>query len=183
MGEHSHFVQFFRHDEELLESVCGFLGGGLLSGAACVVIATREHQAGLAQRLGELGLDLEAAGEWNQYVVLDAADTLDAILVDGWPDPDRFEAVIAPIIGAAGKRHPRVVAFGEMVSLLSQAGRADAAIELEKLWNALAVRHRFSLFCAYPMHDFDDTANAQAFLDICAQHSGVVEPLRDARDG
>jgi hypothetical protein len=37
-------------------------------------------------------------------------------------------------------QNPRVVAFGEMVSLLWEQGKPDAAIALERLWNDLAAR-------------------------------------------
>jgi hypothetical protein len=40
--------------------------------------------------------------------------------------------------------------FGEMVSLLWDAGLIDAAVELEVLWNELGVQYPFSLLCAYP---------------------------------
>jgi hypothetical protein len=39
----------------------------------------------------------------------------------------------------AAARFPRVVAFGEMVSLLWSKGRHDAALHLEELWNDLAI--------------------------------------------
>jgi len=47
-----------------------------------------------------------------------------------------------------------VHAFGEMVALLCQDGLFDAAVELEGLWNELAARFRFHLFCAYPSRLF-----------------------------
>jgi hypothetical protein len=173
MREHEHFVQFYDEDAALLESVAGFLGGGLLAGASCIVIATREHRVHLGARLRARGFDMDDAGETRQYIALDAETVLADVMVDGNPDPGKFDEFFGPVIASAELRHPRVLAFGEMVGLLSQDGKHDAAIELEKLWNRLATRHAFSLFCAYPRSAF--SANARAAIErVCGQHSAVV---------
>jgi hypothetical protein len=174
MGQSRHFVQFFDRDEVLLDSVCGFLGGGLLAGEACVVIATPAHLDGIYRKLAERGFDLDAARDWNQYVTLDAAQTLARFMVDGMPDARRFNDVIGPVIAGAEQSHPRVLAFGEMVALLCADGNHAGALQLEKLWNLLAKRYGFTLFCAYPKNVFDGDAHVQAFADVCAEHSGVI---------
>ena len=173
MREHEHFVQFYDEDEVLLESVAGFLGGGLLAGAGCIVIATREHRLHLGARLRARGFDMDDALESRQYVALDAETVLADLMVDGRPDARKFNDAVGPVIASAELRYPRVLAFGEMVALLSQDGKHDAAVELEKLWNQLATRHAFSLFCAYPRNAFgaDDRA---AIEHVCKQHSAVV---------
>src|SRR5256886_15995148 len=61
-----------------------------------------------------------------------------------------------------------------MVALLWAAGKRDAAIRLEELWNDLAQTHAFSLRCAYPMADFHREEHSAAFRAICEQHSGVI---------
>lgn len=174
MGASRHFVQFFDRDAVMLDSVCGFLGGGLLAGDACVVIATPAHLDEIDRLLLARGFDLDAAREWKQYVTLDAGKTLARFMVDGMPDADLFHEVIGSVIASAEQAHPRVLAFGEMVALLCLEGKHDAALELEKLWNVLARRHGFSLFCAYPMNSFDGDTHAKAFADLCAEHSGII---------
>lgn len=183
MAEHAHFVQFFTEDDVLLDSVCGFIGGGLLAGAACVVITTPERIADLESRLIARGFDLASARTWKQYSTLDAADTLAKFMVDGLPDATLFDEFVGSAIAAADEHHPRVLAFGEMVGLLWTEGNREAAVELEKLWNKLAERYAFSLFCAYPANEIDREAHAEAFADICAEHGGVIHADRYAPPG
>jgi len=181
MGTSRHFVQFFDREAVLLDSVCGFIGGGLLAGEACVVIATAAHLDGIHRKLVERGFDIDAARKWQQYVTLDAAQTLARFMVDGMPDERRFNEVIGPVIAAAEEGHPRVLAFGEMVALLCAEGNHEAALQLEKLWNALSKRYGFSLFCAYPMDVFDGDKHVEAFAAVCAEHSGVIHAESHAK--
>jgi signal transduction histidine kinase len=78
---------------------------------------------------------------------------------------------------AEGNR-PRVVFFGEMVSLLWADGNIDAALKLERLWNNLIHSHSFQLYCAYPMKIFGQESHNQAFLDLCTEHTHVI-PAED----
>jgi hypothetical protein len=52
-------------------------------------------------------------------------------------------------------RYPAVRVHGEMVNVLWQKGRLDAAIALEDHWNELGRSHRFSLFCVYLMDNLE----------------------------
>jgi anti-sigma regulatory factor (Ser/Thr protein kinase) len=72
-----------------------------------------------------------------------------------------------------GGRPVRV--FGEMVALLWDDGALAAAIELEKLWNDLAQRHSFSLFCAYPEQSVAPTGRRGALHDVCSHHTLVIQ--------
>lgn len=64
--------------------------------------------------------------------------------------------------------------YGEMVAVLWDEGNVAAAIALEDLWNDLATRYPFSLFCAYPMRAFDTDASIEGYRTICGQHSTVL---------
>src|ERR1700754_1066085 len=45
MGDSEHFVQFYEHDEFLIESVSGFVGAALSTGDCAIVAATAEHRS------------------------------------------------------------------------------------------------------------------------------------------
>jgi PAS domain S-box-containing protein len=177
-----HVVQFYDEDSSLLDALGRFVGTALWGGDAAIVIATKIHREGLLQRLRARDLDIESAVEDGRYVSLDAAKTLSKILVDGWPSAARFEEIIGDFVrqarASAGGEHLRVVAFGEMVALLWAEGKAEAALELEKLWNQLARKHSFSLRCAYPMKEFGQGEHRSLFLKVCAEHSGVIPSER-----
>jgi len=169
-----HAVQFYEHESHLLDSVSDHLGSALGAASAGILIATPHHREGVAQRLSARGLDVVGAGAEGRYVALDARDTLTRFMVDGWPDPARFDDTIGTLIEKARERAPQVHAFGEMVALLWAEGNREAAIRLEELWSELRTRVPFSLLCAYPIGVFDDTSHAKPFSNMTAIHTSVI---------
>jgi len=169
-----HFVQFYREDEELIGSVAKYVREGMEGGAAAVVIAAEPHTTALEERLRADGIDTAKARRGRQLLLLDAGETLATFMVDGVPDRELFLAKVGGIISAAIGRHGRVLAFGEMVALLWKEGRTEAAIELERLWNELARRQTFTLFCAYPLQDCGRADHLVAFEKVCASHTRVI---------
>jgi PAS domain S-box-containing protein len=171
-------VQFYSDDSFLLEELRHVISTALTGGSSAVILATTSHNDSLAHRLKRDGLDLTKIATEGRYQALDGTEVLSQFMVDGRPDPARFAEIIGGVIArAAAASHDenrRVVAFGEMVALLWAEGRAEAAIELEKLWNDLAKSYSFSLRCAYPMQGFCREEHAESLLRICAEHSGVV---------
>jgi signal transduction histidine kinase len=172
--ESEHFVQFYETNAFLLDSLRDFIGLGLVSGDACIVVATDGRRAGLDERLEASGLNKFASPASSQYVALDAAETLAKFMVDGSPDPGRFSDVVGGIITQAAQGNRRVRIFGEMVALLWADGNRDAAIRLEELWNGLQETHPFLLFCAYPMNIIGGATSAIHFSHICTTHSRVI---------
>lgn len=177
-GARAHVVQFYGEDIFLLDELSRFIGTALRAGDAAVVIATKAHREGLAQRLKSRGFDAATATEQGRYVPLDAAETLAKIMLDGWPDAALFADVIGSVmlraIMAVEGKNPRISAFGEMVALLWAQGNTEAAVRLEQLWNNLAQTYSLSLRCAYPMSGFDREDHSDLFLKICAEHSHVI---------
>lgn len=182
-----HSVQFYYDDSFLIRCICDFLGNALASGRSAIVVATREHRFDCAECLREKGIDLGRAIEQGCYVALDASDTLDQFMVDGTPDAKRFEQVIGEIIAvSSGCATPqiatsqmnsgeaRVAIFGEMVALLLQRGEIQAALQLERLWNAISGRFSFDLLCGYRISSFDHPAHREFFHRICAEHDVVI---------
>ncbi len=149
IGTDEHFVQFYESDEFLLNAASSYIGAGLGAGAACIVIATKDHRQGLEKLLRANGLDLSVVRRQGKYFALDAQETLARFMVDGAPDPALFTRVIGDQIAQAAKNGRRVHVFGEMVALLWTEGNYDAAIAVEALWNELrSTTPSFSLFCA-----------------------------------
>ena len=177
--QHSpHVVQFYSEDSFLLDELGIFIGSALEAGDAAVVIATAAHRDGLAERLRVRGLDANQAAKEGRYIALDAADTLSEFMIEGYPNAAHFAELMGAYIGrakqAARNEHSAVAAFGEMVALLWNEGKADAAIRLEQLWNDLAKTHAFNLRCAYSMKDFSRGDHRESFLKICECHSDVI---------
>jgi len=173
----AHAVQFYASDEVLQDRLTGFVGAALEAGDAAVVIATKAHRESLGKGLKERGLDIAAAARSGRFISLDAAETLTQILIGGWPNAVLFANCIGTILGraaavVAGQR-PRVVVFGEMVSLLCERGDLDAALQVEKLWNNISRTHSFALCCAYGVGK-PNGLTVEALRAIEAEHTHVV---------
>ena len=152
---HRHEVLFYSDDAVFLDGFTPFIAAALKANNAAIVVATKSHQDGLLQRLEAEGLDVDEAIQQGTYIVVDAADTLSTIMVNGLPDPIRFFESLSGLIAAAFKaakaEHPRVVLCGERVGLLWTEGNTDAAIRLEQLCDDLVRKHEIDMLCAYPL--------------------------------
>src|ERR1700752_4088002 len=81
-----HLVQIYQDDGVFLDSLEGFVAGGLRAGDGVVVIATAPHLTALEDRLRAAGIDLETASLTDQYIGLPAEQTLAKFMIRGWPD-------------------------------------------------------------------------------------------------
>jgi hypothetical protein len=170
-----HFVQIYKDDGVFLDTLEGFVAGGLRSGDAVILIGTSEHLRALEQRLLTQDIDVAAARERDQYIARSADETLNRFMVGAWPDDARFNAVVSDLLARArGGQGRRVRAFGEMVALLWARGNEGATVRLEHLWHGLCRSEAFSLFCAYPRVGFTQDA-ASSISELCAAHSKVID--------
>ncbi len=170
-GDHS--VVFY-HDNELAQVVGEYLLRAITDGGVAVIVATPEHRLWVNAWLMQAGLDLSAVTANGSYVVLDASRTMDGFVVGGSPDAAAFWQVLSPILASATRRRRTVRVFGEMVALLWEASHAEAAIEVEALWNEMAGQFSFSLLCAYPQLSVADTDNSDALARIYDAHSQII---------
>lgn len=180
---HNHYVQFYQDDSDVMARVCAYLGKGLESGQAGIVIATPAHGEAIVRHLNKAGFDVDAAQGRGQYVALDAAGTLAQCMKSGSPDERLFTDVVGGVLARAGGRYAGLRAFGEMVALLWMEGKPEAALRLEQLWNGLSRIHRFSLFCAYPSTPFFASATEAQFGSICDEHSHVIPSGHGPQEG
>jgi hypothetical protein len=174
IGDTEHFVQFYENDKYLIDSVSAYVGRALVGGEGAVIIATRDHRNRIQRILKRRGIEVASAHESGQYLALDAEQTLAKFMAAGSPDPARFEESVGAVIAQLEQAWPRVRAFGEMVALLWADGNSEGACQLESLWNRLAKRHSFTLFCAYPLDGFRDETTGASLSDVCSCHTKVI---------
>jgi hypothetical protein len=165
-------VKFYDDDSSLFATVAGFLAKGLVNGEPAVVIATEAHRSGIVRRLRQLSVDVPHVTKSGDLLLLDARELLDSFMRDSAPDARLFRPKVSGIVERALRRRNVVVrAYGEMVDLLWKDGQSSAAIQLEILWNQLAIQYGFSLLCGYSMGHF--YKQAVRLEEVCAQHAEV----------
>jgi hypothetical protein len=177
-GPGHHTVQLYCDDAELADAVARYLGSGLDVGDPCLVVATPEHRARIAEALAAEGRD-----DTGLLTLADAEQTLAAFMVDDGPSAARFGQVVGGLLDSIAARYPErhIRVFGEMVDLLCRRGHVEAAIALEQLWNDLQRTRPFSLLCAYELDVFDLAAQTGPLPDVCRVHTRVHAAADPAR--
>jgi hypothetical protein len=168
-----HIAQFYENDNVLVDTLTGFVGGGLNAGESSIVIATPDHLAALNRRLVDSSVDLTRAIAEDRYIALDAETSLARFMIDQMPDEDLFRVFVEELMRRGTTNNRRVRAFGEMVALLWARGDAAATVRLEFLWNRICENGSFSLLCAYPKAGFTEDPT-RSMANICAAHSRIV---------
>jgi len=171
-----HLVQFYDDASSIIENVSYLAVQALASGDSSVIVATEPHLNVIRARIAAHDLNLNVLEESGLYVAVDASEALAQFMVDGWPDRVKFNQFMGDVLSGAENRsgHRFVFAFGEMVDLLCAAKNPKAAVHVEQLWNALATRYHFSLYCAYSLSSLGDVPDADALMQICAEHSLTI---------
>jgi anti-sigma regulatory factor (Ser/Thr protein kinase) len=178
VGGGEHVVQFYDDDGDLARAVGDYLSRGVIDGEVAVVIATEAHRREFEAVMAASGIDLDRTRHAGSVVWCDARATLDRFVRGGEVDADAFRSVVGELLRELVGTGSPVRAYGEMVALLWDDGDVLAAIELEKLWNALARELHFSLWCSYHTQSVAGDEHADALHEVCQLHSAVVDDAR-----
>jgi anti-sigma regulatory factor (Ser/Thr protein kinase) len=170
-GQGHHLVHFYRAEDELAERVGAYLAEALDGGGAAIAIASEPHLVAIGHKLEAVGINPRTAIAAGELILLDARATLDKLVIEGQVDREAFDREVGRTVRAAGRRHSTLRAYGEMVDLLWQDGDIPAAIELERVWNDLMARLRFTLLCAYQSSAVEAPEHGQGLQAICRLHS------------
>jgi hypothetical protein len=174
LADCEHAVELYSRVDDLMDVLVAHFSGPLRNGDAAVIIAIPEHRDALKTGLMSAGIDVGASIADGQLLLLDAAEMLGRLLVDGRIDAAAFDKTVGNVVREAGIRGGQVRTYGEMVALLWQSGDIAGAAELERLWNDLSNEASFSLLCAYPVDLVSAPENADAFSEMCALHRRVI---------
>jgi KaiC/GvpD/RAD55 family RecA-like ATPase len=158
----------------LCNIVAEFLGEGLNERQPALAIATPEHREGILAGLRARQFDVDSLQTSGDLLVIDGAELLASVMVDGMPDAALFTSAATSAIEAVCRgRKVTIRAYGEMIDMLWKSGQDAAAIRLELLWNKLATTNDFDLLCGYSMGTFYKGADLSA---IQRDHSQVISP-------
>jgi anti-sigma regulatory factor (Ser/Thr protein kinase) len=174
VGASDHVVRFYELESELSETAGRYLIDGARAGEVAIVVATQAHRRAFEAELAAAVIDPAESRRAGTLVWLDAAATMARFITGGRIDRDAFDRVIGAVVRQARESGRPVRAFGEMVSLLWDAGHVLTAIELEELWNELRRDLPFSLLCAYHSESVSGSEHAESLSQICHLHSSVL---------
>ena len=172
-GTSGHAVTFYADDAELMAAIRRQVIAGAARGAAAIFIVTEPHRRALEHELAAVGIDPDAAVRDGKLWLLDAAGTMAQFVSGGVVDRGDFRRVVGGVVERAAQTGRPVVAFGEMVSLLWDAGHVQTALELEQLWNELADKFQFFLLCGYKQTSVAADVHAEALCEVCRLHTAA----------
>jgi DNA-binding NarL/FixJ family response regulator len=170
----NHKAEFYSDDSAFVVGFSCFIESVLKRGNAVIVVSTESNREKILQRLLENGVDVVAAMEGGSCVALDVADTVSSFMKNDLPDPLRFSSIVDDLIAEAARAisgQPSQVAIcGECASILWAQGKADAAIQVERLCNQLAKRHQMEILCGFSLSSFYCEEDKQVFQKICSEY-------------
>ncbi len=173
VAQSDHVLQIYKDENAFLDLLEEYVRGGIMAGDGIIVIATSTHLNALEDRLISDGYNISTLKVNDQYLALNAHETLAKFMVNGWPDKHLFMKTVSQLIVRVRKKNRQIRAFGEMVAILWEQGNRAATIHLENLWNQFCATDSFCLLCAYPQCAFPDEAH-QSMVHICGQHNRQV---------
>lgn len=174
-----HSVQLFDSSTSRASGISSYLLQGLQHGNSVLVVATPAHWQATKRLLECEGIEIDKAIADGTLTVLDAADTLARFMRGNAPDPAKLEEVVGSLVARLAQRPGRLHIYGEMVDVLAATGNYRGAHRLEELWNGLAERTPFNLFCGYTSAHFGDHRSAAALRAICDAHAHVHTTAAD----
>lgn len=171
----SHLLKIYEEDEGLAKTVAPYVIEGLQAGESVVVIASRPHWAAIARTIQDKGVEWAESEKRGALKVLDAHETLKQLQSQAGVDHQRFETLVDELIEPfhSGARQGPVRIYGEMVDLLWQGGRLDAALALEGLWNVVLTQAPCRLLCGYH-RSLMTGSDAGAFTKVSETHSHIL---------
>ncbi len=169
--ERDHFVQYYQHDVQLIKDLASFVGGGILAGDACIIIATTQHAEALIKLLLRDGIDMAAT---EICVAMDAQTTLALIMKDGLPNRDKFGNLAIERLNPHIKDGKCIRIFSEMSAILWEQGEQNSSKLLESFCGEIMSHYNMTVFCAYPLHHFEGSDQTIMIQEISQLHSSYI---------
>lgn len=182
----AHFLEFHRPGDLRAGQNAGrFLAGALREGGVAVAIAGARCAKGMIAELGRMGFDPVTAMQRERFVLFESAEMLSRFHSRHGISVEQFDRAVGAAMRKAAERANAAPlrVFGDMVGVLWQRERRDAAVELESLWNALQQELGFEMYCAYPVDVFGSEFSEDALDGVLEAHTHLSPSLRSAELG
>ncbi len=171
-GSPVHSVELYR-DEFPADRVAARFAAALERGRGAAALIRGDHMRMLREELARRTIDVDAAVERGQLAFIDSG----GVFAEAWTRPGvKVDVLIArvrePILRIL-ERYGACVAYGDLVDLLASAGDRNAAVELERWWNAQLATLPIELACGYSLASVADAGAVASFSHICDEHGEV----------
>ena len=175
LASHRHDVVFCSSDAVLIGAFSRFIAGELREGSAVVAVVTAAHERRLQSSLEASHVDVAMAIRQQRYFPVNVSELLAKATVNGCLDPLRYldaaGDLLTDVTRRATDQHARVATCGEGTSICWTHGHVEAAIQLEHLWDEIAMSRQMDILCAYPLAVRDESV--PAVRRLCAEHTAV----------
>jgi len=175
LASHRHDVVFCSSDAVLIGAFSRFIEGELRQGNAVVAAVTAVHERHLQSSLEASHVDVALAIRQQRYLPMNVSELLAKATVNGCPDPLRYldaaGDLLIDVTRRATDHHARVSGCGEGSSILWSQGHVEAAIQLEHLWDGIAMSRQMDILCSYPLAARNESV--QTARRVCAEHTAV----------
>jgi DNA-binding NarL/FixJ family response regulator len=175
LASHRHDVVFCSSDADLIGAFSRFIAGQLREGNAVVAAVTQAHERSLQSTLEALHVDVALAIRQQRYHPVNVSELIAKATVSGRPDPLRYldaaGDLLTDVTRRATDQHARVATCGEGTSIFWAHGDVEAAIQLEHLWDEIAMNRQMDILCAYPLAVREESV--PAIRRVCAEHTAV----------
>ena len=170
-----HAMQLYSEPESFIDDLADYFSRSLRHGDATCIIATEDIRTGLTDRLRRRGLNVDPQTGHPRFLAIDAAAALARVMHGRLLDPSRVAEIAAELeqyrIAAGETAQPRLTMFGNVVSLLSETN-PEAAIDLERSWNAATAALPFFTLCGYSLSCCREIGGAGSAA--CTEHCTVT---------
>jgi CheY-like chemotaxis protein len=175
LASHRHDLVFCSSDAVLIGAYTRFIAGALDEDKAVIVLVTEAHDESLRCSLQASRVNLSLAIRQKRYVPVSISELLARVMVNGRPDPTRFQHaaqdLLADVARQAANQHAGIAACGECAPTAWAHGDVEGAIQLEHLWDELVISRQMDTLCAYPRAARDE--GVPAVRRLCAEHTAV----------
>ncbi len=146
----THMVYPYSDFGQIVPVVARFAAEGIARGESIVLMVTDEHREAIIESLVQASVDARGLEEDGRLIFLDAGKNN---LLHGAPSPEAFDAFVGGAVrrGIASAPAGKVRVYGETVNQMCSCGSAEAAVQMEELWNSLEESQYIPVLCSYSL--------------------------------
>ena len=170
-----HEMHVYPDEPSFAAGMASFIESSLKDRKIVLALICESHRDRLFQALTDAGVDVTAALQAGLFVSVYVNELLSPLLVDGLLNLAGMKKASQQLWEDLFRSHPgdQFVACGECAPTLYACGQAEAALQVERVWDELAERYKVPIFCAYiqngPPHDkavFEEISQAHSLVAV-----------------